>query len=299
MLKTRLITAVILLAVFLPMIFCPGTAHLLSLLVIGVLTLAAWEWARLLKLAPKLRISYAALVGLLLSCLALAPAQIKGSLQDVSPGFFSVGGWWPILYWIAALFWGAVVPFILLRKPMLAEGLWRVFLLLVGFVVFAVGWDALMAAHQVGPTFLISVLLVVWLADSGAYFAGKRFGQHKLAPLISPGKTWEGVLGAWLLVLSSMAVVVGASRAFGVPPFAAYVSSFSGWLGLLIILTLLVGAGVAGDLFESLMKRQAGLKDSSALLPGHGGILDRLDALLPMLTLAVGLYGGLVRLAPL
>ncbi|BBO59562.1 phosphatidate cytidylyltransferase [Mycoavidus sp. B2-EB] len=298
MLKTRIMTAAILLTVFLPMIFCTGMTHLLSMLVIGVLTLAAWEWARLLKLAPKLQISYAVLVGLLLVFFALAPWQIKGLLQDASPAFFG-NEWWPILYWIAAFFWGAVVPFILLRKSTLAAGLWRGFLLLVGFVIFPVGWHALMAAHSVGPTFLISILLVVWLADSGAYFAGKRFGQHKLAPLISPGKTWEGVLGAWLLVLTSMAAVAGVSRVFDVLPFTAYVGSFSGWCGLLIILTLLVGVGVAGDLFESLMKRQAGLKDSSGLLPGHGGVLDRLDALLPMLTLAVGLYGGLVRLMPL
>jgi len=285
MLKTRIVTAAILLAVLLPMIFCPKAASLLSGAAIGVLTLAAWEWARLLRLAPKLCVGYAVCVGGLLCIFALSQAQIESVLSDEVRA----------LYWIAAFFWSAVVPFTLLCKPTLAGGVWRLFLLLMGVVVFIVGWDALMAAHQVGSVFLLSVLLIVWLADSGAYFAGRRFGQHKLAPLISPGKTWEGVLGAWLLVLASMAIVLSAGHVFGIFPFTVYPGSFSGWLILLVILTLLVGVGVAGDLFESLMKRQAGLKDSSALLPGHGGVLDRLDALLPVLTLAVGLYGGLVR----
>ncbi len=300
MLKTRILTAVILLAVLLPVIFCTAcTFNLFNALVIGTLTLAAWEWARLLKLTPQRCISYAVLVGLMLCLLALWQWQLNGTLQSASPVFFGDGLFWPILYWLATFFWVAVVPFILMRQPTLAGGLWRVLLLAAGLIIFAVCWDALIAAHRVGPTFLLSVLLIVWLADSGAYFAGKRFGRHKLAPLISPGKTWEGVLGGWLLVLAIAAVVAGTSRLFGALPWALEIDSVNRGLGLLAVLTLLVGVGVVGDLFESLMKRQAGFKDSSMLLPGHGGVLDRLDALLPMLTLAVGLYGGLVRFIPI
>jgi phosphatidate cytidylyltransferase len=130
---------------------------------------------------------------------------------------------------------------------------------------------------------------VVWLADIGAYFAGKAFGKHKLAPAISPGKTWEGAAGGWLAVI----VVAGAAVATHAlaPTLYSDLVLRLGTPRAFVALTLLVAFSVVGDLFESMLKRQAGVKDSSGLLPGHGGVLDRIDALLPVLPLAMLLLG--------
>jgi phosphatidate cytidylyltransferase len=135
------------------------------------------------------------------------------------------------------------------------------------------------------PSYLLSILSIVWVADIGAYFAGKRFGKHKLAPSISPGKSWEGAIGGWIAVL-----LIGAGACFASPLRETFVSRLQagwGWAGLFAVLTVLVIASVVGDLFESQLKRRAGMKDSSNLLPGHGGVLDRIDALVPALPLAL------------
>jgi phosphatidate cytidylyltransferase len=136
------------------------------------------------------------------------------------------------------------------------------------------------------PLFLLSVMAIVWVADIGAYFSGKAFGKRKLAPSISPGKSWEGAIGGGIavLVLATLSVAYGGD-AFA-DTFAARVAHGFGWPALLAILVLMVAASVVGDLFESQLKRRAGMKDSSNLLPGHGGVLDRIDALIPVLPLA-------------
>lgn len=133
-------------------------------------------------------------------------------------------------------------------------------------------WLALVSMRGISPWLLLVVMAAVWIADSTAYFAGRRFGKHKLAPQISPGKTWEGVLGAWL----------GVSL-YGV--ILCYSLSLSYWtiVGLLGITVL----SIMGDLLESLVKRQAGVKDSGSLLPGHGGVLDRIDGLTSTLPLVM------------
>jgi len=130
------------------------------------------------------------------------------------------------------------------------------------------------------------VLAIVWVADIGAYFAGKAFGRRKLAPSISPGKSWEGAIGGGIavLVLGSLSVQFGGD-AFA-NTFAARVQHTYGWPALVVVLVLMVAASIVGDLFESQLKRRAGMKDSSNLLPGHGGVLDRIDALVPVLPLA-------------
>jgi phosphatidate cytidylyltransferase len=137
--------------------------------------------------------------------------------------------------------------------------------------------------------FVLSLMLVVWLADIGAYFAGKAFGRHKLAPAISPGKTWEGAVGGWLavVIVASAAIVLHAFE----PTLYSALLERLGAVRTLVVLTILVVFSVVGDLFESMLKRQAGVKDSSGLLPGHGGVLDRIDALLPVLPLAMLLLG--------
>lgn len=135
------------------------------------------------------------------------------------------------------------------------------------------------------PLYLISVMAIVWIADIGAYFFGKALGRRKLAPNISPGKSWEGAIGGWIVVL------IVASVTTMIPSlsdtFAARLYADRGIWVLLMTLTIIVAASVIGDLFESQLKRRAGVKDSSGLLPGHGGVLDRIDALIPVLPLAL------------
>jgi len=139
-------------------------------------------------------------------------------------------------------------------------------------VLLSATWLALNGLQNISPWLLLGVLAIVWLADIAAYFSGKRFGRHKLAPEISPGKTWEGVAGAVL-----------AATIYGL--VLCYYMHYSRWL--IVGLWLIVVLSVMGDLFESLLKRQAGVKDSSHLLPGHGGVLDRIDGLIPTLPLVL------------
>jgi phosphatidate cytidylyltransferase len=269
MLKTRVITAIVLLAVFLPVtLFAPVGAF--GALIAFVVVFAAWEWARLLKVGGVGPIIYA-----LVAAVALVASTKLGT--EVNPP--------RSLFQAAAIFWVLAGPFVLLRKPALAQGAWRLFLLLAGIVVFAACWHALVAARAKGVSFVLSLLLVVWLADIGAYFAGKAFGRHKLAPAISPGKTWEGAIGGWLAVVIVAALAISV-RAFEPTLYSALLERL-GAVGAVIALTVLVVFSVIGDLFESMLKRQAGVKDSSGLLPGHGGVLDRIDALLPVLPLAM------------
>jgi len=269
MLKTRVITALVLLAVFLPVtLFAPVAAF--GALIGVVVVFAAWEWARLLKAGATGSIAYA----------VIAAAVVALSMRLPTPR---------PLFQAAGVFWIIAGPYVLLRKPVLAAGAWRAFLLTAGLILFAACWHALVAARTAGVAFVLSLLLVVWLADIGAYFAGKAFGKHKLAPAISPGKTWEGAVGGWAAVM----VVSGAAIALHAFEPTLY-SSLAARIGLgraLFVLTVLVAFSVIGDLFESMLKRQAGVKDSSGLLPGHGGVLDRIDALLPVLPLAMLLLG--------
>ncbi|EDT41610.1 phosphatidate cytidylyltransferase [Burkholderia ambifaria] len=273
MLKTRVITAVVMLAVLLPVtLFAPLTAF--GALIGVVLVFAAWEWARLLKLGATGSVVYAIVAAAALA--ATAPLGVGASSSRP-------------LFMAAGVFWLLVGPFSLRRKPELAGGVWRAFLLAAGLVVFAACWHALVAARADGVPFVLSLLLVVWLADIGAYFAGKAFGKRKLAITISPGKSWEGAIGGWFAVMV-VAGVAMAAHWFEPTLFSAFAARY-GMPGAWAALTLLVAYSVIGDLFESLLKRQAGVKDSSGLLPGHGGVLDRVDALLPVLPLAMLLLG--------
>lgn len=261
MLKARVLTALLLvfglLAVlfFLPAMAVSGTFALIT-------ALAAWEWAGLMRSAARARILFAGVV--LLSCLILGMRPQDSFLP---------------LWLLAVLFWIALTPFFLLRGWRL-RGMGYV----VGWVLLVPTWAALVALHGRGPLLLLAVLAVVWVADIAAYFAGRAFGRHKLAPAISPGKTWEGVAGAVAGVLVYGLIVSTALPALqSINPLA-----------LVAFLLVLTAFSVIGDLFESLIKRQAGVKDSSQLLPGHGGILDRIDSLtaaLPLAALATLMVG--------
>ena len=161
-----------------------------------------------------------------------------------------------------------------------------------GIFALVAAWLALIHARNMGLNFLLSILLLVWVADVFAYFAGRAFGlrftRRKLAPGISPGKSWEGVWGGMVGVLALAVCWVLADGYFAArTPSLFTLLATKGWLILAMGVVLLAAMSVVGDLVESLVKRSAGAKDSSALLPGHGGVLDRVDALLPTLPLAM------------
>ena len=142
-------------------------------------------------------------------------------------------------------------------------------LAVTGWVALVPCWYGVVVLHR-SPALLLALLAVIWIADSAAYFAGRRFGRRKLAPGISPGKTWEGVGGAFAAVLL-YALFLDRVVLPDVPGLRGG--------AVFLLVTLMTALGIVGDLFESWMKRQAGVKDSGTLLPGHGGVLDRIDAL--------------------
>jgi phosphatidate cytidylyltransferase len=161
----------------------------------------------------------------------------------------------------------------------------------VGAALLFVAWLALASARNLGVNFILSVFCLVWAADIAAYFGGKAFGKRKLAPGISPGKSWEGVWSGMLGALALAALWLWLDTAFKMDSVSLYTQLYNrfGVIGLIGIVVFLAAMSVVGDLFESLVKRAAGAKDSSGLLPGHGGVLDRIDALLPVFPIAMAL----------
>ena len=267
MLKTRVITALVLLAVFLPVVWFAPLIWLGALIAL-VVTLAAWEWWRLLfPNNHKRAFSYAGLCLLSLSTLFM-----YASMDMIK-----------FLLLTTVLFWVLVVPYLMRQSLTLNMIRWRWPLAIVGLFIFPACWFALMHLRAGGLNLLISVLVLVWAADIGAYFAGKALGHRKLAPQLSPGKSIEGAIGGWLLVIIVALISTLAIDELNI--FSFWLSNY-GWLGLLLITSTCVAMSIEGDLFESQMKRIAGVKDSSNLLPRHGGILDRIDALLPVLPVA-------------
>jgi phosphatidate cytidylyltransferase len=277
MLKTRIITAVCLLAFLLGAIFfLPRMAWYVCCSLICAL--AAWEWGGLACWGGNARIIYAMALGIACHILlipslpsaACAIASCNQSYWDFIQTFESFA-----LCLIASVFWLLIVPLWLRYKWPLRK--WNA--ALVGFVVIVPTAlvFALLQRHS-DPLFLISIIAVVWVADISAYFTGRAFGGRKLAPDISPGKTWAGAIGAVIGVLlyCNILVFAGIRHVFGhFPQVLLFQSAF---IGLAVM-------SIVGDLFESMLKRQAGVKDSSHLLPGHGGILDRIDSLTSTLTL--------------
>jgi phosphatidate cytidylyltransferase len=270
MLKTRVLTAVVALALFLAaLLLLPrGAWVMVCALILGV---AAWEWGGLVRLAAVGRGAWTAC----LVALFLAPSFVN------VPG---ARGWYapPWAYYAAAFFWVVLAPLWMWRRPGAAH---RLVLLAVGAAVLVPGFAALVDLRRDGWPVLLALLATVWVSDTAAYFVGRRFGRRKLAPAISPGKTWAGVAGA----LAAVALYALAWASLGSPASmpVAFDGTRSGAPWIVPVLLALAVAGMIGDLFESLIKRQAGVKDSGTILPGHGGVLDRIDALLAMLPLAV------------
>lgn len=256
MFKARVFTALCLIAGFLAVLFLLPPVWA-TLLFAAVAALAAWEWAGLIRARPLQR-------GLLVG-LVLAGCWLVWLKPDTAA---------PALWVMAMLFWLGGAPLWLWRKWRLTQQSGFAFAL--GGLLIVAAWAALVDLHARNPALLLAMMGFVWVADSAAYFAGRAFGRHKLAPQISPGKTWEGVAGGVLGVVAYGLLLTGnfaELRAVGLLPY-------------LFALLLLAAISIVGDLFESLAKRQVGLKDSGNLLPGHGGVLDRIDSLLPTLPIA-------------
>jgi phosphatidate cytidylyltransferase len=276
MLRQRVITAMLMLAVLVPAIFHPSIIPF-GILTIVLISAAVWEWANLNQYA-----NYVAVFSGLVCAVALTLAWSVGWLDlSLWPLWLSVGGAW------------VLISGVLLQKGV---AVWATIPKLVRLVggIFAIGtaWFAVMKARTVGVNFLFSVMALVWVADIFAYTFGRIFGgkwiTQKLAPSISPGKSWEGALGGLFGVLLLAFVWLWADSEFIFDSKSMYTLLFARLYWLMPIAVLLLGVmSVAGDLLESLFKRSAGVKDSSGLLPGHGGVLDRVDALLPVLPLAM------------
>lgn len=236
-----------------------------------VLVLGAWEWGGLAKLQSGARILFAVAI------LALG-IWIILSAETAVAKLLAYGG--------GALFWLFLAPLWLWERPNFAT---PAVPLLAGVLALLPAYVALIDLRDASPLLLLGVMALVWISDSAAYFTGIRFGRRKLAVSISPGKTWEGLYGA----LAAVGLYAVAWLALA-PEFqpAAFRRALLGPMWFVLVLLLLGLAGVLGDLMESQMKRQAGVKDSGKLLPGHGGVLDRIDALLPVLPLAALVFLG-------
>ncbi len=260
MLRTRVLTAAVLLSLFLGGMFFLTTGWWAALL-LPLLLAGAREWAALVGFARPGQWGFCLLV------------MVTGVMVLLGVHYFSFVVIEQAAYWMSVGFW-------LVCAPLWLRFGWRVrhpvLLILTGWLLIVPTWLALVRM-QASPWILLAVLGVVWIADCAAYFAGRTWGRRKLAPLVSPGKTWEGVAGA----------------AFAVAVYYAFVWHF-GFRGVTfeigvaaaLLVACLLPLSILGDLFESWIKRQAGVKDSGTLLPGHGGVLDRIDALTSTLPLA-------------
>lgn len=269
MLRQRVITAVILVLVLIAALAAGPLAFAAFAAV--AFAAAVFEWLRLAGWRDRPAIAAGAIVGAVL--VALEALGIRLAARPLIALAAAACAVWLLVAWRVA------------QAERAADlRLSNTSVALLGVVPLAAAWFSLLALYRHGALFLFSALAVVWVADIAAYFAGRAFGKRKLAPNISPGKTWAGVVGAVIAVLMAGALVwlawpdgaLFSNALFARAPLTA-----------LVMLAGLVALSIVGDLFESLLKRRAGVKDSSGLLPGHGGVLDRIDALLPVLPAAI------------
>ena len=274
-LATRVVTGAALVVVVLAALFLLRPAEW-GIVVLLVVVLAAREWARLIGLAGAPRMLFVGVT------LVIGAALLWGAARR---------GWHDIVIvvcGIATLYWIVIgTPAVLMRRQPASP----VMCAIAGWIVLLGAFVAIAALQSRSPWLALGAMAIVWIADIAAYFTGRRFGRHKLAPQISPGKTWEGAYGG------VAAVVVYAFALLLVAPRAGFGARLdSGSVALWIVFSaVLAGFSIVGDLHESLLKRRAGVKDSGTLLPGHGGMLDRIDALLaamPPVALAFALLQG-------
>ncbi|RZL63957.1 MAG: phosphatidate cytidylyltransferase [Variovorax sp.] len=276
MLKQRIITALVLLAILLPALFYPSHVPFACVMLV-LIGAAAWEWGRLNHCGPR--------VSLFLGVEMVALCGLSWWLGLLNQPLMFV---WVLASAAWVLGGAALLRVAVPGWPKVPRGL----RLVGGLLALWVAWLAAVQARMVGINFLLSILMLVWVADVFAYFAGRAFGlrftRNKLAPAISPGKSWEGVWGGMAGVVLLALVWVWADRSAEATVASLYSRlADRGWWLLLLGAVFLAAMSVVGDLVESLVKRSAGAKDSSHLLPGHGGVLDRVDALLPALPIAM------------
>ena len=269
MLKTRIITALVLLAVLLPVLYSNNTMAF-AVVASAFFGAAIWECFRLFNPGTGRAVLIAVAWTAVFAYTFFARPQANPTV------WFSIG----VVLWLLRF-----APSLKLGLPPLNSTGNTLLSVLYALGVVSC-FAAIVTLYQYSALFLLSVLAIVWAADIFAYVCGKTFGKNKLAPSISPGKSWEGAIGGGIvtLVLVSLTVLFGGEALANT--FAVRVQASFGWAGLIGILILIVAASIVGDLFESQLKRRAGMKDSSNLLPGHGGVLDRIDALVPVLPLA-------------
>jgi phosphatidate cytidylyltransferase len=273
MLKLRIITALVLLAVFLPAFFA-SSAEPLAWLTLVLIAAGAWEWGRLMGLTMLRSFG----LGFLCVVLCLGSWKLFELPLHTTPNVWAGAG----ALWVLIGAW-------MLRGGIAAWSSVHIATKLIGgTLALWLCWLAIFQAKRVGINYMLSIFVLVWIADIAAYFAGRAFGRRKLAPSLSPGKSWEGVWGGicavWILAFSW--VWADQMAMFDSPSIYSLLYAH-GWVYFLVSVSFLTAMSVVGDLVESMVKRNAGVKDSSQLLPGHGGVLDRVDALLPTLPLAM------------
>jgi len=263
MLRQRIVTAAILAAIFFAALFGLSTRWfaLFCLILLGG---SAFEWAKLTRLdAPAAAVCAVCLVAAGAASLFVPGIDVTSAVPS-TPAV--------IVCAIATVFWVTIAP-AWIRSGWPTER--RAIMLVLGAVLLCAMWLALVNLHARSPWLLLATLVIVWLADTGAYFSGRRFGRRKLAPAVSPAKSWEGVYGGIACVAIYALIVVMLAPVMAEHRLAVFACA-----------VLLAALSVVGDLYESWLKRQAGVKDSGTLLPGHGGLLDRIDALMPVLPAA-------------
>lgn len=273
MLWQRVLTALLLVPLVVAGVLFLDTTILAAILG-AIVLLGAREMGRLAKLTTPLSlIAYVAVVAVLL----WATWQFVTSDQLlIVQGVLSI--WWVL----------ATMLLVSRRKPLEPADGPRLTILAMGALVLVAAWLSIVSLHAFepyGPRLVLFLMILIWVADSGAYFAGRAFGKSKLSPIVSPGKTWAGAVGAALGAVISAGVLVFTDAA-GPQPLLAL-------MGLCVLVT---AVSIGGDLWESRLKREAGVKDSGNLLPGHGGVLDRIDSLLaaaPVFALGIAVLGGI------
>ena len=269
MLKQRIITALVLVGLLL-LAMTAGRPFGFPVFALAMVGIVIGEWLMLLRLSKQ--------TSIVVACVMMFVLWVIDS-TSMSPAV-SMATWV-----VASLAWAALALGLFTTGRFPPSDRWRFAYACLALILPSACWFALVAAYRTGLVYLLSILAIVWAADIAAYFAGRAFGKRKLAPAISPGKTWAGAIGGALatLLLALIAVVVPQLS----DSFFAVIDRGWSLIAVLAVTLVLVVLSVVGDLFESHLKRQRGVKDSSRLLPGHGGVFDRVDAMLPIVPLAL------------